>query len=156
MSAPQAPNPLRRLVTAFNEASMEPSRDTDKLARMAIGAAIEVHRELGPGYSEAIYEEALAQEFTRTGVKFERQKTFKVEYKCSIVGEGRIDFLIDKRLVIGLKAIEKLLPVHKAQIISYLKAASCESGLLINFNENVLRTGIQRVVFTRATDAQLS
>jgi len=130
---------------------MEPSKEVDELARTVIGAAIEVHRELGPGYLESVYEEALANELGRTGVSFERQKAFSVSYKGCAVGEGRVDFLVDGKLVVELKAIEKLLPVHKAQVISYLRAISCDLGLLINFNENLLRTGIQRVVFTIAT-----
>ena len=127
---------------------MEPSREVDDLARAVIGSAIDVHRELGPGYSEGVYEEALAQELFRTGVSFERQKSFKVKFKGCVVGEGRIDFLVDGRLVVELKAAERLMPVHKSQVISYLKATSCNLGLLINFNENLLRAGIQRVVFT--------
>ena len=127
---------------------MEPSRDEDELARAVIGAAIEVHRELGPGYFEAIYEEALARELAQIGISYERQKAFTVSYKGCTVGEGRVDFLVDGKLVVELKAIEKLLPVHKAQVISYLRATSSSLGLLINFNENLLRTGIQRVVFT--------
>jgi GxxExxY protein len=126
---------------------MEPNTEVDDLARAVIGSAIEVHRELGPGYSEGVYEEALAQELNRTGIHFERQKSFKVRFKGCVVGEGRIDFLIDGKLVVELKAAEKLMPVHKSQVISYLKATSCSLGLLINFNEKLLRAGIQRVVF---------
>jgi GxxExxY protein len=127
---------------------MEPSREVDELARTVIGAALEVHRALGPGYQEGIYEEALAFELTQTGLDFERQRTFQVTYKDHTVGEGRIDFLVDGRLVVELKAIDKLQPVHRAQVISYLKATSCQLGLLINFNESLLRSGIQRIVFT--------
>ncbi len=127
---------------------MEPSREADDLARLVIGSAIEVHRDLGPGYSEGVYEEALAQELLRRGVNFERQKSFKVTFKGCVVGEGRIDFFVDGRLVVELKAAERLMPVHKSQVISYLKATSCPLGLLINFNENLLRAGIQRIVLT--------
>jgi GxxExxY protein len=127
---------------------MEPSREVDELARTVIGAALEVHRALGPGYQEGIYEEALAFELTQTGLDFERQRTFQVTCKDHTVGEGRIDFLVDGRLVVELKAIDKLQPVHRAQVISYLKATSCQLGLLINFNESLLRSGIQRIVFT--------
>ena len=127
---------------------MEPSREVDDLARAVIGSAIDVHRELGPGYSESVYEEALAQELFRAGIIFERQKSFKVKFRGCVVGEGRVDLLVDGRLVVELKAAERLMPVHKSQVISYLKATSCNLGLLINFNENLLRAGIQRVVFT--------
>ena len=127
---------------------MEPNGEVDGLARSVIGSAIDVHRELGPGYSEAVYEEALAQEFVRAGINFERQKSFRVKFKGCVVGEGRIDFLVDGKLVVELKAAERMMPVHRSQVISYLKATSCSLGLLINFNENLLRTGIQRIVST--------
>ena len=129
-------------------AKMEPGKEIDELARMVIGAAIEVHRELGPGYQESIYEDALAFELQQRGIKFERQKTFSVSYKRKLVGEGRVDFLVGGKLVVELKAVEKLQPVHKAQVISYLKANSCQLGLLINFNDNLLRNGIQRIIFS--------
>lgn len=127
---------------------MEPNREINDLTRRVIGAAIEVHRALGPGYQESIYEEALAFELSRMGIDFERQSVFSVTYKEHVVGEGRIDFLVDSKLVVELKAIEKLQPVHKAQVISYLKATSSQVGLLINFNESLLRSGIQRIVYT--------
>lgn len=134
---------------------MEPNREVDGLARSVIGSAIEVHRELGPGYSEAVYEEALAQEFVRAGIRFERQKSFKVTFKGCVVGEGRIDFLVNGKLVVELKATERMMPVHRSQVISYLKATSCSLGLLINFNENLLRAGIQRIVFTAPSESTL-
>jgi GxxExxY protein len=134
---------------------MEPSREADELARTVIGSSIEVHRELGPGYSEGVYEEALAQELFRNGVRFERQKSFKVRFRGCVVGEGRVDFLVDGKLVVELKAVERLMPVHKSQVISYLKATSCSLGLLINFNENLLRSGVQRVVFMPTSEPAL-
>jgi GxxExxY protein len=134
---------------------MEPNKDVDDLARAVIGSAIDVHRELGPGYSESVYEEALAQELFRTGISFERQKSFKVKFKGCVVGEGRIDFLVDGKQIVELKAAERLMPVHKSQVISYLKATSCSLGLLINFNENLLRAGIQRIVFTSPAEPAL-
>ena len=137
------------------ESVMEPDKDVDAFARTVIGSAIEVHRELGPGYSEGVYEEALAQELLRGEVPFERQKSFKVRFRECVVGEGRIDFLIGGKLIVELKAVERLMPVHKSQVISYLKATSCNLGLLINFNENLLRAGIQRVVFMPAAEPAL-
>ena len=132
---------------------MEPSKEIDALAQQVIGAALEVHRALGPGYQESIYEEALAFELLRLGIRFERQKSFRVDYKGHVVGEGRIDFLVDGKLVVELKAIERLQAVHKAQVISYLKATAlkataCQIGLLINFKESLLRGGIQRVIYS--------
>lgn len=120
---------------------MKPGSQVDELARAVIGSAIEVHRELGPGYSEAVYEEALAREFFRAGIGFERQKSFKVRFRGAVVGEGRIDFLVERQLVVEIKAVEKLAPIHKSQVISYRKAAACRLGLLINFNEHLLKAG---------------
>lgn len=127
---------------------MEPDRDVNDLSRRVIGAAIEVHKGLGPGYQESFYEEAMAFELSRASIDFERQSVFSVKYRKHVVGEGRIDFLIASMLVLEIKAVEKLQPVHKAQVISYLKATSCQVGLLINFNESLLRSGIQRIVCT--------
>ena len=127
---------------------MEPGEEIDVLANKVIGAALEVHRALGPGYQECVYEEALAFELRCANIPFERQKPFRVGYKGHTVGEGRTDLLVDGKLVVELKAIERLQSVHKAQVISYLKATACQVGLLINFNESLLRSGIQRVIYS--------
>ncbi len=126
----------------------EPDKLLDDLARVVVDAALEVHRELGPGFTENVYEEALAVELGLRGVAFERQSAVSVSYKEHVVGEGRMDMLVGGRLIVELKAVEKLLPVHKAQVISYLKARSSTLALLINFNERLLRDGIQRVVLS--------
>ncbi len=127
---------------------IEPNKRLDRLARTVIGAAIEVHRHLGPGYLESVYEEALAVELDLRQVPFERQKAFAVDYKGRTIGEGRLDFLVGDELLVELKAVEALAPIHKAQVISYLKATDRQLGLLINFNVPVLRSGIQRVVLS--------
>ncbi|MBX9905868.1 MAG: GxxExxY protein [Burkholderiales bacterium] len=127
----------------------EPDKFLDDLARVVVDAAMEVHRELGPGYVESVYEEALAVELRLRNVEFERQKAVSVSYKGHSVGEGRVDFLVRGVLIVELKAVEKLLPVHKAQVISYLKARGSTLALLINFNERLLRDGIQRIVLTQ-------
>jgi GxxExxY protein len=129
-------------------AKSEPGLDVDALAHAVIGAAIEVHRHLGPGYLEGVYEEALALEFGIQGISYQRQCAMPVTYKGHQVGQGKVDFLVGGMLVVELKAVEKLLPIHKAQVISYLKASGCQLGLLINFDERTLREGIQRVVLT--------
>ena len=126
----------------------EPDGQLDDLARVVVDAAMEVHRELGPGFVESVYEEALAVELKIQAVDFERQKPVAVSYKGHAVGEGRIDLLVGGALIVELKAVEKLLPVHKAQVISYLKARGSTLALLINFNERLLKDGIQRVVLT--------
>jgi GxxExxY protein len=126
----------------------EPGEDLDALARNVIAAAIEVHRELGPRYLESVYEQALAVELSLRGVSFERQKVFGLKYKGHDIGEGRLDFLVEGRLVLELKAVETLLSIHKAQVISYLKATGHHLGLLVNFNVAVLKQGIQRIVLS--------
>ncbi len=130
------------------DAKIEPNKRLDRLARTVIGAAIEVHRHLGPGYLECVYEEALAVELDLRHIPYERQKAFAVDYKGRTIGEGRLDFLVGDELLVELKAVEALAPIHKAQVISYLKATQHQLGLLINFNVPVLRNGIQRVVLS--------
>jgi GxxExxY protein len=124
----------------------EPSAELDQLAHRVIGAAIEVHRELGPGYHESIYEEAMAIELELRGIPFKRQFALPVMYKGRPVGEGRLDMLVADDLVVEYKTVDSLLPVHLAQVLSYLKAARRRLGLLINFNVSVLKEGVKRVV----------
>lgn len=120
----------------------------DELAHNVIGAAIEVHRLLGPGYLEGVYEEALVVEFGVLGIPFERQKAINIEYKGRMIAESRLDLLVGGRLVVELKAVEVLAPIHTAQVISYLKALSLHLGLLINFNVPVLKSAIKRIVLS--------
>jgi len=115
-------------------------------AHRVIGAAIEVHRNLGPGFLESVYEEALAVELELQGIGFARQVVFAVDYKGRSVGEGRLDLLIVGELIVELKAVESFAPIHMAQVLSYLKANKKRLGLLINFNVPVLKEGIKRVV----------
>ncbi len=125
---------------------VEPSRALDDLARAVIGAAIEVHRHLGPGYLEAVYEEALCVELERRRIRYSRQHPIAVAYKGHCVGESRLDLLVGDGFVVELKAVDALVPIHTAQLMSYLKATGCQLGLLINFNVPALRQGIKRVV----------
>lgn len=127
----------------------EPSAKADKLAKTVIDACIEVHRTLGPGYLESVYEEALAKELALRQIPFEQQKAIDVNYKGAPVGQARLDFLIDDLLVVELKAVESLAPIHTAQVISYLKAGKFQLGLLINFNTSLLKHGIKRIALTR-------
>ena len=120
-----------------------------ELTQRIIGCAIRVHRELGPGYLEAIYENALCHELAKQGVKFERQRVAKVFYDGVHVGEHRIDIFVEGTVVIELKSAEMLTSKHTAQVISTLKAAKAEVGLLMNFDEAVLVDGIRRVVLSR-------
>jgi GxxExxY protein len=110
----------------------EPNEEVNRWSHEVIGAAIEVHRILGPGYLEALYEEALAVEFEARDIPFVRQSILTVTYKSRLIGESRLDFLVGDRLVVELKAVETLLPIHSAQVLSYLKATRLSLGLLIN------------------------
>ena len=127
---------------------IEPDSNLDTLAYAVIGAAIEVHRNLGPGYLESVYEEALGIEFGLLGIRFARQVSVSVSYKGRPVGEGRLDYLVGECLIVELKAVEALAPIHKAQVISYLRTTGFRLGLLINFNVPVLKQGIQRIILT--------
>ncbi len=128
------------------EGRSEPDEGLDELAGLVIGCAIEVHRHLGPGFLESVYEEALAMEFRLRGLPYERQKPIEVAYKGQPIGEGRLDFLVAGRLVVELKAIDALAPIHQAQVISYLKATRLRLGLLINFNVPLLKDGLRRIL----------
>ncbi|MGD0088473.1 MAG: GxxExxY protein [Planctomycetota bacterium] len=126
----------------------EPDKETDALAYAVIGAAIEVHRLLGPGYLESMYEEALCLELSLRNIPFVRQVSLPVEYKGQQIGEGRCDLLVGDVLIVELKTVEALAPVHTAQVLSYLKATRKHLGLLVNFNVPVLKEGIKRVVLS--------
>ena len=112
-----------------------------------IGAAIEVHRELGPGLLESAYEACLFHELTRQGLKVERQKALPVSYKDIRLESGyRIDLLVENAVIVELKAVERMEPIHEAQMLCYLRLSGCKVGLLINFNVKVLKEGVRRIV----------
>jgi GxxExxY protein len=119
----------------------------NEVSQAIIGAAIEVHRTLGPGLLESAYEECLSHEFSLRQIPFERQKPLHVDYKGARLDCGyRLDFLVAGMVVVEVKAVEALLPIHQAQVLSYLKLGRCKLGLLINFHASLLREGIKRVV----------
>jgi GxxExxY protein len=122
------------------------SEDTNRVTEAVIGAAIEVHRTLSPGFLESLYEEALCVELASRGISFRRQVPVAVDYKGHRIGESRLDLFVEDSVVVELKAVDALAPVHMAQMISSLKATGCRIGLLINFNVKVLTNGIERVV----------
>ncbi|MBI1784911.1 GxxExxY protein [Candidatus Sumerlaeota bacterium] len=126
----------------------EPDKELDDLAYEVIGACLEMHRTIGPGHLESHYGEAVAVEFTLHHIPFGRQVKVTLPYKGQIVGEGRLDFLIARRLILEIKAVETLLPVHTAQVISYLRITGHRLALLINFNVPVLKDGIKRIVLS--------
>lgn len=119
----------------------------NELSQQIIGAAVEVHRHLGPGLLESAYEGCLAYELAHRGIAFERQKPIPVVYKDVHLDVGfRADLIIDGLVIVELKAIDGLTPVHTAQMMTYLKLTGCRLGLLINFNAALLKDGIRRVV----------
>jgi|SRR5687768_8803944 len=117
-----------------------------ELTHKIIGAAIEVHRVLGAGFAEAVYEEALCMELELRGIPFVRQPPVPVHYKGRIVGHGRLDILVENLVIVELKAVDSMIPAYSAQVLSYLKAADKKVGLLINFNSPTLKEGIKRLV----------
>jgi GxxExxY protein len=122
-------------------------RDKD-LSHAIIGAAIEIHRTLGPGLLEAVYEECLAREFTLRAILFERQKPIPLVYKDLKLECGyRLDFLVSGRIVVEIKSIEAIAPIHESVMLTYLRLSGSPLGLLINFNVPILKDGIRRYVW---------
>ncbi|OGF58851.1 MAG: GxxExxY protein [Candidatus Fischerbacteria bacterium RBG_13_37_8] len=120
----------------------------DKLSNKVIGLAIEVHRELGPGLLENAYKQCLAYELRQAKINFQTEVELPVRYKNVLISSGyRIDLLIENTLILELKSVSNLLPLHEAQLLTYMRLADIKIGLLINFNEKFLRNGIKRFVF---------
>lgn len=125
--------------------------DINALTREIIGAAIEVHRRMGPGLCENVYEECLMCEFAHRGIQAERQVDVELIYRGqSLKSPYIIDILVEGEVILELKAVRELAPVHTAQILSYLRLADKEIGYLINFHESILKNGIRRYVNTTA------
>ena len=119
----------------------------DELSNRVIGCAIEVHRNLGPGLLESTYEQCLAYEMKLTEISFKIQHPLPVEYKGIKLDCGyRIDLFVEDSLIIELKSVERILPIHQAQLLTYMKIAKTSVGLLINFNVEYLKNGIKRMV----------
>ena len=124
-----------------------PLEQSDPLSNQAIGLAIKVHKILGPGLLESAYEECLAYEFTKNGLPFGRQVHLPIVYdNVQLDCSYRVDFIVDGQLLIELKSVEKLLPIHDAQILTYLRLSGCRVGLLMNFNQVALKAGLKRFV----------
>ena len=112
-----------------------------------IGCAIEVHKTLGPGLLESVYEKALQQELKEKGFRVESQKVVELNYKGVNIGEGlRLDLLVENEVIVELKSVEDLKPIHYKQLLTYLKLTNKKMGLLINFNEESLTDGVKRVL----------
>ncbi|MBZ4660707.1 MAG: GxxExxY protein [Desulfacinum sp.] len=123
--------------------------EVNEITSAIIGAAIEVHRHLGPGLLESTYEECLAHELSLRGISFRRQHPLPLAYKGRTLDCGyRLDFLVEDQVIVELKACEKIEPIHKAQVLTYLRLTGCPVGLLINFHTAVLKDGIHRIVLT--------
>ena len=121
--------------------------DINQLSSKIIGAAIEVHKHLGPGLLESAYEECLCHELEMRGIKFDRQKPLPVEYKGRKLECGyRLDILVEDKIILELKSCEKLEKIHKAQLLTYLKLSEQKLGLLLNFNTEAMKEGIVRIV----------
>lgn len=118
----------------------------ESLAHDVIGAAIEVHQTIGPGFPERVYQNALGLELELRGIAYETEHDVVVIYKGKAVGQGRIDLLVDQQLIVELKVVSELAEVHRAQVSAYLKAKNLRLGLLLNFNTAVLKDGIKRVI----------
>ena len=119
---------------------------TNQLTQRIIGCAIEVHRQLGPGLLESIYEAALAVELDLASIPYSRQIVVPVRYKNQTIGEHRLDLIVADQVVVELKAVERHEPVFDAQLLSYLKLSGHSLGLLINFNTRLLKDGLKRVI----------
>ena len=122
-------------------------RDVEEMATLAVDSAFSVHKELGPGLLESAYEACFAHELELRGVKYQRQLPVPLNYKGKLIEVGfRADIVIEQRLLIELKAVEGIIPVHQAQVITYLKILQLPLGLLINFNEVLIKHGIHRIL----------
>ena len=126
---------------------MSDIQSLNKITGSIIGGAIQVHRALGPGLLESAYEACLAYELAHKGLNIEQQKPLPIVYHDVNLDCGyRIDLLVKNSIIVELKAVERVLPIHHAQLLSYLKLSNCQVGLLINFNVKVLKQGITRIV----------
>ena len=119
----------------------------NRITNSVIGAAVDVHRTLGPGLLESAYEACLAFELARLGLKIEQQKPLPVVYRDVKLDCGyRLDLLIEDAVIVEVKTVDRIAPIHRAQLLSYLRLSGCKVGLLINFNVKILKDGIVRVV----------
>ena len=119
----------------------------DTLTEQIIGAAIRVHRELGPGLLESAYETCLCYELSLNGLQIEKQKVIPISYRGIKLDAGyRLDLIVENQVIVEIKAVSKLLPVHEAQLLSYLKQVGGGRGLLINFNVKLLKHGLRRLI----------
>ena len=122
-----------------------PDPNLNRITNAILGAAIEVHRTLGPGFPESVYGKALEVEFKARHIRFEAQSPVNIVFKGVLVGQGRMDFLVESNVVLEIKTVDAFTPIHTAQTISYLRATGLRLALLINFNVRRLMDGIKRI-----------
>lgn len=120
--------------------------DINKLSEKIIKCAIEVHRNLGPGLLESVYQKAFCIELNMAGLIFENEKSIEIQYKDQVVGHFRLDILVENKIVVELKSVERYDPLFEAQVLSYMKLGGYRLGLLINFNNKLLKEGIKRLI----------
>ena len=119
----------------------------NEISGKIIDCAFEVHSTLGPGLLESVYEGCMAYELSKRGLQFSKQQTLPIQYKDVLLDAAlRIDLLVENKIVVELKVVEKLIPVHEAQMLTYLKLTNCRLGLLLNFNVPVFKDGIKRAI----------
>lgn len=129
------------------QARSAPTETVSKpLTERIIGCAIEVHRQLGPGLLEGTYEAAMCIELTAAGLNYVRQPIFPVVYKEQVIGEYRLDLIVDDTVVVEVKSVERFDPIFEAQVLTYLKVTGKSVGLLINFNSRLVKDGIRRFI----------
>jgi GxxExxY protein len=122
-------------------------RRTEELATELVDAAYSVHSELGPGLLESVYERCLCHELSLRGIQFEQQVVLPIAYKDLVIDGGlRLDLIVERHIVVELKAVEKIITVHRAQILTYMKLAGYRLGFLINFNVPRIKQGIERLI----------
>jgi len=122
-------------------------KEVNKLSNKVIGIAIDVHRNLGPGLLESVYKQCLAYEFFSVGIEYEMEKVIPIKYKkVNIDCAFRADFIIENNIILELKTVDRILPIYKAQLLTYLKLTSIKLGIIINFNVKLLKNGIKRVI----------
>ncbi|MBN1180369.1 MAG: GxxExxY protein [Anaerolineae bacterium] len=120
--------------------------EVEQFGRVLLDAAMEVHRHLGPGFMERVYEDALCYELDLRGIPFEQQMPVSVFYKGVVIGGQRLDLVVGRSVIAELKAVQEIVPLHKAQLLSYLKATEMRLGYVLNFNVHIFKQGIKRMV----------
>lgn len=144
----------RGVFSPRNRGILMPSTELNAISETIIGSAIEVHRALGPGLLESAYEACLMYELLNSGLKVEQQKPLPIAYKNTTIDCGyRLDIIVEDSVIIELKSVEQILPIHKSQLLSYLRLSGLTLGLLINFNVELLKQGLHRVVNKFETSA---